>query len=344
LYQIEHIKNSILHGHVLNELKKLPSNSINMVFTSPPYWGLRNYNTNPQIWGGDEHCKHEWVYGSKKGISGGTKSEKVQIKDQTNFQIVKDTKYAFCLKCNAWLGELGQEPTHQLFVEHLLLIFNEVKRVLTDDGSCWVNLGDSYSGLGSNTNVPNKSLIGIPDRFKIAMIDSGWICRNHLIWYKRNAMPESVRDRFTIDYEPIYFFTKNDKYYFDQQKEPCVNGDPASPRGSRGTTPNSGRRKQDDLGKHNYTGFNARYEPKTERNVRSVWDIPVQPFRGAHFATFPPKLLEVPIKSACPEDGIVLDIFFGSGTVGLVAKELGRNYLGIELNPEYIEIAKERLS
>lgn len=366
MYKIKDIKNTILSGNVLSELKKVPSNSINMVFTSPPYWGLRNYNTDPQVWGGSDNCTHLWDTGIKKGISGGTNSKKVQIKDKDNFQITKDTVYGNCSLCGAWSGELGQEPTFHMFIDHLMLIFTEVKRVLTDDGTCWVNIGDSYAAnrpyqitgtkavegsqptqkqpQAKDNSVRQKSLYGIPDRFKIAMIDSGWICRNQLIWYKRNAMPESVRDRFTVDYEPIYMFAKNPKYYFDQQKEPCVNGDPTSPRGSRGSKPNSGRRKkQDDLGKANYTGFNARYVPRKERNVRSVWDIPVQPFREAHFATFPPKLLETPIVSGCPKKGIVLDIFFGSGTTGLVAKKLNRNYIGIELNEEYIKIAENRL-
>jgi DNA modification methylase len=370
LYNSEKIKNTILCGNVLDELAKLPDKSINMIVTSPPYFGLRNYGNFHSVWGGDKNCNHVFEYATKKGISGGTKSLKVQIKDRDNFQIVKDSQYGFCSICRAWSGELGQEPTHLLFIEHLMMIFSESKRILTDDGTLWVNLGDSYSANrgyqvtgtkqveGSQPNkkqpqakdmgLKSKSLMGIPDRFKIAMIDDGWIARNDIIWYKRNAMPDSTKDRFTVDYERIFFFTKNGRYYFDQQKEDCVNGDPNSPRGSKGTkTPNSGRRKQDDLGKANYTGFNDRYFSKPaliKRNIRSVWDIPVQPFRGAHFATFPPRLIETPIKAGCPENGIVLDIFFGAGTTGLVAKKLNRNYLGIEINPEYIEIAKERIS
>lgn len=373
MYKIENIKNMILSGNVYEQLKLIPDESINMVITSPPYYGLRSYGTVPVIWGGDENCEHRWSFSTKKGISGGTKSEKVQIKNEENFQIVPDTQYGFCSKCDAWLGELGQEPNFKLFINHLVLIFDEVKRVLTKDGTCWVNLGDSYAGSGQgegwknptgkqatsrgtireegfksvtkNQTIRNKSLMGIPDRFKIAMIDNGWICRNEIVWYKRNAIPDSTRDRFTVDFEKFYFFTKEGKYFFNQQKEPCVNGDPNPPRGSKGTkTSNGGRRKQDELGKNNCTGFNDRYIPKTERNVRCVWDIPVQPFRGSHFATFPPKLIETPILAGCPENGIVLDIFFGSGTSGLVAKSLNRNWLGIEINPDYIEIAKKRLS
>ena len=355
MYNIEEIKNTILCGNVLEELAKIPDNSINMIITSPPYYGLRNYGNFHSVWGGENTCDHNFEYVTKKGISGGTKSLKVQIKDKDNFQIVNDSQYGFCSNCGAWAGELGQEPTHLLFIEHLMMVFSEAKRILTPDGTLWVNLGDSYSanrgyqitgtkaveGSQPNKKQPQakdmglkpKSLMGIPDRFKIAMIDDGWIARNDIIWYKPNAMPNSVKDRFTVDYERIFFFTKNGKYYFEQQKEKCVNGDPNPPRGSKGTkTPNSGRRINSD-----------KKEPLTYRNVRSVWSINLQPFRGAHFATFPYKIVETPIKAGCPENGIVLDIFFGAGTTGLIAKKLNRNYIGIEINPEYIKLAKERI-
>lgn len=353
MYQINNILNTIIQGNTLEVLKNIPDNSINMVITSPPYWGLRCYNTNPQIWDGDENCKHEW-----------------------NTEIIrKRTNSNICIKCGAWKGELGSEPTYEMYINHLIQIFDEVKRILKDDGTCWVNLGDSYAGsnqgagtknlsskqtsnrgtnymttethksLLKNCGIKPKSLVGIPDRFKIAMIDNGWICRNDIIWHKPNAMPESVKDRFTIDYERLFFFTKNKKYYFEQQKEKCVNIYPTSPRGSKGSkTPNNGLRKQDLLGKNNYTGFNDRYIPKEYRNVRSVWTIPTQPLKEAHFATYPEKLLEVPIKSGCPENGIVMDIFMGSGTTAIVAKRLNRNYIGIELNPEYIKIAENRIN
>jgi site-specific DNA-methyltransferase (adenine-specific) len=346
LYNIEEIKNTIIQGHALDVLEEIPNESIDMVITSPPYWGLRNYNTNPIIWDNHNNCEHEWQSFVRKGQTGGTKSLKVQIKEKENFQIVKDSIQGFCVKCGAWIGELGTEPIFELYIQHLLIIFNEIKRILKSSGSCWVNLGDSYN-KSLIKNIKKKSLIGIPDRFKIAMIDDGWICRNEIIWRKPNAMPQSPKDRFTLDYEKLYFFTKNVRYYFEQQKEKCVNGDPTSPRGSKGNKIlNSGLRKQDALGKANYTGFNERYfskPPKEFRNMRSVWTISTQPIRDAHFATFPEKLIIVPIKSSCPENGIVLDIFFGSGTTGLVAKQQNKNYIGIELNPEYIEIANKRL-
>lgn len=238
MLEINNIINTIIQGNVLDRLKHIPSESINMVITSPPYWGLRNYNTDPQIWDGCNNCEHDWNPLIKKGITSGTKSEKVNIKGQENFQIVQDSLQQFCSKCGAWKGELGAEPTFELYIKHLCDIFDEVKRVLTNDGTCWVNLGDSYAGSnqGAGTKTPTKkqasvkgtnymttenhksllskcsikakSLIGIPDRFKIAMIDRGWICRNEIIWHKPNAMPESVKDRFTDDFEKLFFFTK----------------------------------------------------------------------------------------------------------------------------------------
>lgn len=343
---IEEFKNKIICGDALGVLKEIPDESIDMVITSPPYWGLRNYNTNPQIWDDNKNCEHEWASFIRKGQTGGTKSNKVHIKNQDNFQIVSDSVQDFCVKCGAWKGELGSEPTFKLYIKHLCDIFIEVKRILTDNGTCWVNLGDTYAANRAYQvdGIIEKSLIGIPDRFKIAMIDNGWICRNDIIWHKPNAMPESVKDRFTADYERIFFFVKNKKYYFEQQKEKCVNGDPNPPRGSKGNKVlNSGLRKQDQLGKNNYTGFNDRYTPKEFRNVRSVWNIATQPLKDAHFATFPEKLLEVPIRAGCPENGIVMDIFMGSGTTAIVAKKLNRNFIGIELNPEYIKIAETRI-
>jgi site-specific DNA-methyltransferase (adenine-specific) len=364
LYNIEEIKNTIIQGHALDVLKEIPDDSIDMVITSPPYWGLRNYNTNPIIWDNHNNCEHEWQSFVRKGQTGGTKSLKVQIKEKENFQIVKDSIQGFCVKCGAWAGELGSEPNFQLYIQHLFEIFNEVKRILKFGGSCWINLGDSYSGSAQgagadrsgvkqgtnrgtlytsskdfkslllNTGITNKSLIGIPDRFKITMIDNGWICRNEIIWYKPNAMVVSAKDRFTVDFEKLYFFTKNKKYYFKQQLEPYTSVPNHKPR-------NKSKEKYKDT--ELYSQGERDYYSQEGRNKRSVWTINTKPLKDAHFATFPPKLVDVPIDACCPIDGIVLDIFFGSGTTGLVAKQQNKNYIGIELNPEYIEIANKRL-
>lgn len=364
MYKIENIVNTILNGHVLEELQKIPDGTIDMVITSPPYYGLRSYNTNPVIWDNHSGCDHEWEQFVRKGITGGTKSSKVQIKGEENFQIVKDSVQGYCSKCNAWAGELGSEPTFQLYIQHLLEIFDEVKRVLKPTGSCWVNLGDSYSGscqgaggdrsgvkqgtnrgtlytsskefksLTANTSVQKKSLMGIPDRFKICMIDRDWICRNEIIWKKPNQMPSSVKDRFTVDFEKFYWFTKQGKYYFRQQLEPYVSKPNHKPR-------NKAKEKYE--GTNLYSEGGRDYYSQGGRNKRCVWEINTRGLKEAHFAVFPPELITTPILASSPPNGIVLDIFMGSGTTGKVAKDLGRNFLGIELNKKYVEIAMKRI-
>ena len=369
MYQINNILNTIIQGNTLEVLKNIPDNSINMVITSPPYWGLRCYNTNPQVWDGDENCKHEWnteiIRKRTNGDVPGKNSliAKCRPNDIVNRpDIISNT----CIKCGAWKGELGSEPTYEMYINHLIQIFDEVHRVLKDNGTCWVNLGDSYAGSnqGAGVNTPSgkqatnrgtnymnskthksllkncgikaKSLIGIPDRFKIAMIDNGWICRNDIIWHKPNAMPESVKDRFTDDYERLFFFTKNRKYYFEQQLE--YQSKPQKPVNKNQQNCNNG---------YTTDRFSAGYRDyysQGGRNKRSVWSINTKPFKEAHFAIFPEELIETPIKAGCPENGIVMDIFMGSGTTAVVAQKLNRNYIGIELNSEYIKIAENRIN
>lgn len=373
MYQLNNIINTIIQGHVLNVLKQIPDESIHMCITSPPYWGLRNYSTNPQTWDGDKDCDHEWVeeITSRPNASGG-RSNKLFLKrkGKENFQEHVDyhnriSKSNFCIKCDAWIGELGSEPTYQLYINHLMQIFDEIKRILTKDGNCWVNLGDSYAGsnqgsgtknptkkqasnrgtnymntpnhksLLSKTDIKSKSLIGIPDRFKITMIDNGWICRNDIVWHKPNQMPSSVKDRFTVDYERIFFFTKNKKYYFEQQFE---NQNWNGQSGKKNCRNNEVGRSDDANRSMNSGGVNSK-----GRNKRCVWSINTQPLKDAHFAVFPSDLVETPILAGCPDNGIVLDPFMGSGSTALKALELNKNYIGIELNPEYIEIAERRI-
>ena len=291
--------NKIYCGDALDILKTLPNESIDMVITSPPYYGLRDYGVE---------------------------------------------------------GQLGLEKTFQEYLDNLILIFNEVKRVLKAEGTCWVNLGDSYSGSNikyqgqkpGKTNLPNKSLLQIPSRFAIMMVDNGWILRNEIIWHKPNCMPSSVNDRFTVDYEKLFFFTKNKKYYFEQQKELMKTTDIKPSRGSKGVIgqDNLGLRKQDLIGRNDYTGFNDRYNPPNDlmRNKRSVWSINTKPLKETHFATFPEELIETPIKAGCPENGVVLDVFMGSGTTGMVAKRLNRNYIGIDLKEDYCKLARKRIN
>jgi len=353
-------RNKILTGNVLTVLKSLKKETIDCIVTSPPYYGLRSYGTEPQIWGGKEDCQHEWIDKPYKRNTDLTAGEK----QNTNLGSIgrdKPVDNSFCIHCNAWKGELGLEPTFQLYLEHLWMIFDEIKRVLKKTGTCWVNLGDSYGGnQGRGEGKGNehgqkikqsytsaKSLLQIPSRFAIGMTDRGWILRNSIIWYKRNCMPSSARDRFTVDYEMMYFFTKSTKYYFEQQFEKSVDKESYTGRRKR----NVGQIAKFDLKNYQMAGSiredgTLANEGKTypNRNKRCVWDITPKGFKEAHFAVFPPELVETPIKAGCPESGIVLDPFFGSGTTGSVAIKLGRNFLGIELKPEYVEIAERRLN
>jgi len=428
--------NKIIQGDALEILKTFPDNSIDMCVTSPPYFNQRDYGVK---------------------------------------------------------GQIGLEKNLEEYVEKLCEIFDEVKRVLKKEGSCWVNIGDCYGGYqGKNHGYPDrknesadipqitrskttaKSLLCVPEIFLIEMIKRGWLIRNKIIWFKRNVMPSSASDRFTIDYEMLYFFVKQKKYYFEQQFEPLSEAtikdinkrrnmatltgehgskhfdNPDSPYSSQKTNRDrrefvgnkipysvqprdkefvdyrklpklkllskrlNEERKRIDLtieyietifesqaphhwfsaesypsvedwnklkdigfrlpefdkqmtevfkkssekkyalmppigGKKHLANKNPTYsgnQPEWNeygRNKRCVWQINTKPSNVKHFAVFPEELVETPIKAGCPEGGIILDSFFGSGTTGLVALKQNKKFIGIELNPEYIEIAKNRL-
>lgn len=224
-------------------------------------------------------------------------------------------------------GQIGSEPTIQEYINSLCDVFGEIKRVLKKEGTCWVNIGDTYR---------NKQLCQIPSRFAIEMCDRGWILRNKIIWYKRNSMPSSVKDRFTVDYEEFFFFVKSKKYYFETQYEPVVNHSDAWYRHKLRQNKNYQLKKPYQ---HNFPI--PKYPDK--KNKRCVWDIPTNGFKDAHFAVFPEALVETPIKAGCPENGIVLDPFIGSGTVGVVTIKQSKQIRGIELNPSFIELARARM-
>jgi len=246
--------NKIIQGHALNILPKLPAESVNCCVTSPPYWGLRDYGIEPVIWDGDKDCKHEW---GNKTITLKHKSGETNPGKESWFKnrgASDDKGNCFCLKCGAWRGSLGLEPTFELYIKHLCDIFDEVKRVLRKDGTCWVNLGDSYGGSqGKNAGWPDsktrakvpqqlkpkqyaKSLLDIPYRFSIEMTNRGWIKRNTIIWEKPNCMPSSANDRFTIDFEYLFFFTKNNKAIFwtNEKTLECVGKKPLGTKGIEG--------------------------------------------------------------------------------------------------------------
>ena len=242
-------------------------------------------------------------------------------------------------------GQLGLEKTPEEYVEKMVEVFGEVRRVLRDEGTLFLNLGDTYAagGLGPMGFKP-KDLVGIPWRVAFALQADGWYLRQDIIWHKRNAMPESVKDRPTKAHEYIFLMSKNERYYYDHEaiKEPAVST-------SLKKFTDNGTDKQRGHGRR-HAGFNGRYAetlardgvPK-DRNRRSVWTVATHPFPEAHFATFPPDLINPCILAGCPAGGIVLDPFMGAGTTGVVCADLGRNYIGIELNPEYVHIANERI-
>lgn len=368
--------NRIYQGNALSILKKLPDESIDMCITSPPYFNLRTYETEPFIWDGEEDCNHDWneiVASPKGGKNHPDRPSSVGGNRHMSETAIRGEKQIsnFCSKCKAWKGSLGLEPTPELYIQHLVQIFHEVSRILKPSGTLWVNIGDSYAtvsgtmggdmkykhlnghhGIHEATDFkqPNlkdlgykhKDIIGIPWMLAFALRADGWYLRQDIIWAKPNPMPESVKDRFTKSHEYIFLLSKSKEYYFDQDsvKEPCS---------SDSILEYKSRKKMNNKGDHG--GFRtdlARsredYMPKDfRRNKRSVWTINLKPFKDAHFAVFPKELIISPIKAGCPKGGIILDPFFGSGTTGEVARELERNYIGIELNPNYIEIANKRL-
>lgn len=308
--------NIIYQGDCLEVMKTFQGGCIDMCMTSPPYWGLRDYGTGED--------------------------------------------------------QLGLEPTPELYIEHMTTIFHEVKRVLKKEGTLWLNVGDTYSGSGGDhkewhkndagfqgnlmrgcqpkkvEDIKPKCLCMIPERLAWSLIKDGWILRNKIIWYKPNSMPSSVTDRFSNKYEFIYLFSQQQKYYFDLDaiRVECLDQDRLSRRFLNPET-----KKKVEYGKH---GKVSRLNPKTAeasrmkliemgKNPGDVFSIPTQPMPEAHFAVFPEGLCETPIKAGCPEGGIVLDPFSGAGTALFVAKELRRNYIGIEINPDYIKISEERL-
>lgn len=317
-------KQQLLIGNCLDVLKDIETASIDVCITSPPYWGLRDYKSEPVVWGGSPDCEHDWDRCINSNIENGAQS-------------------SYCLKCGAWKGQLGLEPTPHEYVKHLLSIFDEVKRVLKPTGSCWVNIGDTYNGnKNGNTDenknkkvcgdIKNKSLVQIPSRFAIAMTDNGWILRNECIWHKPNVMPQSVKDRFTVDFEKLFFFTKEPTYYFNQQKEPLKHPNVIS-----------------QFGKQKKGNTNFKYSGKLYdatkldgKNVRTTWSIPTTPSKEEHCAMFPIALIDIPIKSCCPQGGIILDPFCGSGTTLEYCRKHSINGIGIEINPKFKKIIDRR--
>jgi DNA modification methylase len=278
-------------------------------------------------------------------------------------------------------GQYGHEPDPTGYVATLQAVFREARRVLADDGTCWLNLGDSYSSGGNSATglhtylgprlsgrhapgVGSKNLLGLPWRVALALQDDGWILRNAIIWHKPNAMPESVRDRMSCRYELVFLLVKSRRYWFDLDairiphttKRPAT-PEPAAPRITRrpARPPTRGRRPGGSrppkynaytpqvVGAQRYGSGRCRSVNPKGRNPGDVWAIPTRPYLGPHFAAFPIDLPTRCIKAGCKPDGLVLDIFCGTGTTGLAALALGRRFAGIELSPAFAALAAERL-
>jgi DNA modification methylase len=285
------------------------------------------------------------------------------------FQCVITSPPYFCLRDYGVAGQLGLEKTPEEYVAKMVDVFREARRVLKDDGTLWLNLGDSYwnsNGYarasaewqreGRNNAPANdrklpphdilkvKDLIGIPWRVAFALQADGWYLRQDIIWHKPNPMPESVQDRCTKSHEYIFLLTKNQKYYFDADsiKEECINTEEQqiAKRNKKQHRFNA-QEHEAKFVQHNFSKIETVYE---KRNKRDVWSVPVKPYSGAHFATYPEELIEPCILAGSKVGDIVLDPFFGSGTTGAVAQKLGRKWVGCELNKNYEKLQNERLA
>lgn len=318
---------TLFNGNCLDVLREIAAASVNTCVTSPPYFGLRDYG-------------HD--------------------------------------------GQIGLEQSPDEYVAKLVQVFREVRRVLRDDGTVWVNLGDSYAGsqmTGGNNGfnadggdegykmkrqfkrlvktpgLKPKDLIGIPWRVAFALQADGWYLRQDIIWHKPSPMPESVTDRCTKAHEYIFLLSKSERYFwnFEAMQETAAYGARGSEfhtgktgehqLGRSSTKPRTSKSRGEFNGKTNsIIGREAFRSIRETRNRRSVWTVATTPYKGAHFATFPPKLIEPCILAGCPAGGVVLDPFFGAGTTGLVCMAQGVRCIGIELNREYCDLAKTRLS
>lgn len=305
---------TIINRDCLAALKELPDDFVHCCVTSPPYYALRDYGVD---------------------------------------------------------GQIGREETPAQYVARLTEVFTEVRRVLRPDGTLWLNISDTYAGKGNqgdsiDPKYPNgrtgqtfalnyrvegcksKDMIGIPWMLAFALRDSGWYLRNDIIWYKANPMPESVKDRCSRCYEHIFLLAKSRRYYFNPEAiaEPVAASTPARMKRGFGaenkySTDIPGQKHQ-HINDHRPAGYADEDIPQL-RNKRDVWQINTVPYKGGHFAAYPPKLVETCLLAGCPPDGIVLDPFLGSGTTAAVAKQLKRHYIGIELNPEYCILAEQRI-
>jgi DNA modification methylase len=345
-------KAKIIVGDVRTAMQSIPDQSVQTCITSPPYWGLRDYGTGTWL-GGDEACSH------KRDSKYSDKT--ITVHKNPAIGGVGDAIYkSICERCGATREDeqLGLEESPQQYVDQMVEVFREVWRVLKDDGTLWLNIGDSYAGsgkgpagnLGATHNerhmehkhsaiVPDglkpKDLVGIPWRLAFALQADGWYLRQDIIWHKPNPMPESVTDRCTKSHEYVFLLTKSRHYFYDHEaiKEPV-----AQDWGTRDRT--QGKYHNEGTGLTPHSGLTKSYET---RNKRDVWTVATKPYKEAHFAVMPEALVEPCLLAGSAAGDTVFDPFTGSGTVGMVALRHNRNFVGTELNPTYAELAVNRI-
>jgi DNA modification methylase len=364
---------TIIQGDALEKLRELPSESVQSCVTSPPYWGLRDYGT--ATWeGGDGDCDH------RRPATGGNPTQGPN-KGNNNAEGLPFRES--CGKCGAKRidAQIGLEETPEQYVTKMVEVFREVRRVIKKDGTCWVNLGDSYAGNNSsngegedrnlrtdkfhgeshlnqrrtigNHGLKPKDLCGIPWRVAFALQADGWYLRSDIIWHKPNPMPESVTDRPTKAHEYLFLLSKSERYYYNAEaiKEPYPYNTNSHMMSGRTFLANPREKRRVDIvtGDPPLSPLRARpplisYTDSTplEHNKRSVWTVPTEPYPEAHFATYPSDLIKPCILASTKNGDTVLDPFAGSGTTGMVAIELARKALLIELNPNYIELIETR--
>jgi DNA modification methylase len=317
---------TVYAGDVRAVLASLPDASVDCCVTSPPYWGLRDYGIPPQVWGGDPGCQHRWGDRESSCAHRGNRPQVPQTKWQSNttYPEKSRTSATTCRRCDAWLGHLGLEPSPDLFVQHMVEVLREVRRVLKPSGTLWLNLGDCYNAGTTAPRRPSldrvgywraggsmgdrrvkapelkpKDLVGIPWRVALALQADGWYLRADLIWAKPNPMPESVTDRPTRSHEYVFLLSTHPRYFYDAEaiREPCASG-PSDVRKMQEQLPRiGGKHKEllDPLSKasaRTNIGQKRSVGDPSGRNRRSVWTIATQPYRKAHFATFPERLVE----------------------------------------------------
>ena len=399
----------IMIGDVREMLRELIARKVKVrtVVTSPPYWGLRDYGTEPQIWGGDLFHVHEWVSAGKRHRGGPQGTTGARATRDTTAHVQNWRCGEECTICGAWKGQLGLEPNPAMWVEHIVEIFRLVREVLAEDGTVWVNFGDCYVDRGrgpdlkstlqgSRSNqtesrkvshragfkgLASKNMIGQPWRAAFALQDDGWILRQDIIWHKPAPMPESCKDRFTKAHEYVFLLAKKKRYFFDRgaiqepvsgtahargkgvnpkaRTMPVVAGwangngthspvDHARPLKERGRE-EQGLATATKFGhgkgwrnKQNESFSGSVNELVPTRNRRDVLTVPPEPYKRAHYATFPSGLVRPFILAGSAPGDTTLDIFGGSGTVGQVSLEYGRNCILIDLDPRNQELMLER--